>query len=282
MAHRKRWATPILEGFVTVYLGTLGRMIPIYSTPSAQLETEERYTFTRTLEGRRKAQTKPLGRRTWGLNAQFADPSEHSLLSQFADGAWGNGPFVFVSADAPHTNLLTPGAASCDPALITATGFISNGGPAEVEPGLWVGRSYLNTGTSITMSFPARTPVIPGQVVTGSAYVRGAGMKVNISFWDAADQFISSVASSGSGSASAWSRLSVAGIPPANAVRVSVYATGAGRGAAPAVTWSDSVLPWSDGQGCDKSVVSSYSRDLAVTGMNGTYSNLSFTVSEVG
>ena len=282
VAHWKRWATSILEGFVTVYLGSLGRMIPIYSTPSAQLETEERYTFTRTLEGRRKAQPKPIGRRTWGLNAQFADPSEHSLLSQFADGVWGAGPFVFVSADAPHTNLLTPGAASCDPALITATSFVSNGGPAEVEPGVWVGRSYLNTSSSINMAFPARTPVIPGRQVTGSAYVRGAGMKVNVSFWDAADQFISSAGSSGSGSASSWSRLSVTRTPPVNAVRVAVYATGAGRGAAPAVTWSEGVLPWSDGQGCEKAVVSSMSRDQVLAVAGHTYSNVSFTVSEVG
>lgn len=266
---------------MTVYLGTLGRMVPIYSTPSAQLETEERYSFTRTLEGRRKAQVKPVGRRTWGLNAQFADPSEHSLLSQFADGAWGPGPFVFVSADAPATNLLTPGAASCDPALITSS-FTTNGGPAEVEPGLWVGRSYLNSSTTLNQAFPARTPILQGVPVTGSAYVRGLGMKVYISFWDAADQFISSASSSGSGSASSWSRLSVTRTPPVNAVRVAVYTNGAGRGAAPAVTWSDSALPWSDGQGCDKAVVSSSSRDLAVTGMNGTYSNLSFTVSEVG
>lgn len=267
---------------MTVYLGTLGRMVPIYSTPSAQLETEERYSFTRTLEGRRKAQTKPVSRRTWSLNAQFADPREQAALAQFADGTWGPGPFVFVSADAPATNLLTPGAASCDPALITATAFISNGGPVEVEPGLWVGRSYLNTSSSINTAFPARTPVIPGRPVTGSAYVRGLGMKLNISFWDAADQFISSAASTGSGSASSWSRLSVTRTPPTNAVRVAVYASGAGRGAAPAVTWSDSALPWSDGHGCDKAVVSSSSRDLAVTGINGTYSNLGFTVSEVG
>lgn len=267
---------------MTVYLGTLGRLVELWSTPSAQVQAEDRYSFTTTLEGRRKSQVRSAGRRTWSLSAQSADPRESASLQQFADGVWGPGPFVFVSADAPATNLLTPGAASCDPALIIATAFISNGGPAEVEPGLWVGRSYLNTSGSINMAFSARTPVIPGRAVTGSVYVRGAAMKANISFWDAAGQFISSASSSGSGSASAWSRLSVTRTPPANAVRLSVYASGAGRGAAPAVTWSESVLPWSDGQGCDKAVVSSSSRDLAVTGMNGTFSNLSFTVSEVG
>lgn len=265
-----------------VYIGSLGRMVKLPYVGSQQVQAEERYSFSSTLEGKRKAQVKPRGPRTWALSADHFRPNEHSLLSQLADGAWGNGPFVFVSADAPHTNLLTPGAASCDPALITATGFISNGGPAEVESGLWVGRSYLNTGTSITMSFPSRTPVIPGQVVTGSAYVRGAGMKVNISFWDAADQFISSVASTGSGSASAWSRLSAVGTPPANAARVAVYATGAGRGAAPAVTWSDKVLSWSDGQGCEKAVVSAFSRDQVLAVPGHTFSNVSFTVMEVG
>lgn len=265
-----------------VYLGSLGRLVKLPYVGSQQVQSEERYTPSVTLEGKRKAQVKPKGPRTWALSADHFRPNEHSLLSQFADGVWGAGPFVFVSADAPHTNLLTPGAASCDPGLIVATSFVSNGGPAEVEPGLWVGRSYLNTSSSINMAFPARTPVIPGQPVNGSAYVRGAGMKVNISFWDAADQFISSASSSGSGSASSWSRLSVTRTPPSNAVRVAVYATGAGRGAAPAVTWSDKVLPWSDGQGCEKAVVSSMSRDQVLAVAGHTYSNVSFTVMEVG
>lgn len=266
---------------MTVYLGTLGRMVELWSTPSAQVESEDRHTFSTTIEGRRKAQVRPIGRRTWSLNAQFAEPRDSASLAQFANGSWGPGPFVFVSADAPRTNMLTPAAASCDPALITSS-FTSKSGPAEIEPGQWVGRSYLNTSNSLNMVFPARTPVLQGVPVTGSAYVRGLGMKVYISFWDAADQFISSASSSGSGSASSWSRLSVTRTPPANAVRVAVYTNGAGRGAAPAVTWTDGVQPWSDGQGCDKVVVSSSSRDLTVTGINGTYSNLSFTVMEVG
>lgn len=266
-----------------IYLGSLGRMIGIKCPASQNVQAEDRHSFSTTLEGRRKAQVRQAGRRTWSLQTSDATtPAEHSLLSQFASGAWGNGPFAFVSADAPHTNLLTPGAASCDLSLISSTAFISNGGPAEVEPGLWVARSYLNTSSSINMAFPARTPVIPGRPVTGSAFVRGAGMKLNISFWDAADQFISSYASSGSGSASAWSRLSATRTPPANAVRVAVYATGAGRAAAPAVTWSESVLPWSDGQGCEKAVVSSMSREQVLAAPGNTYSNVSFTVMEVG
>lgn len=265
-----------------VYLGSLGRLVKLPYVGSQQVQSEERYNFASTLEGKRKAQIRAKGPRTWALSANHFRPNEHSLLSQFANGAWGNGPFVFVSADAPVSNMLTPGAASCDPALITATAFISNGGPVEVESGVWVGRSYLNTSSSINTAFPARTPVILGRPVTGSAYVRGAGMKVNISFWDAADQFISSAASTGSGSASAWSRLDVTRIPPANAVRVAVYASGAGRGAAPAVTWSDSVLPWSDGQGCDKAVVHGVTRDQVKAMPGHTYSNVSFTVSEVG
>lgn len=268
---------------MTVYLGTLGRMVELWSTPSAQVESEDRYSFATTLEGRRKAQMRAVGRRTWQLNAQYADPKEHSLLSQFASGAWGPGPFVFVSADASHTNLLSPAAASCDPALITQTAFISNGGPVEVEPGVWAGRSYLNTSSSLNMTFPATTPVVSGKPVTGSAWVRGAGMKVSISFWDAAGSFITNSTSSGTGVAGAWTRLSVTrSSVPVNAVRVSVYASGAGRGAMPAVTWTGTVQPWSDGQGCEKAVVTGFSRDQVLAVPGSTYSNLSFTVMEVG
>lgn len=264
-----------------VYLGSLGRLVKLPYVVSQQVQAEERYNFSSTLEGKRKAQVKPKGPRTWALSADHFRPNEHSLLSQFADGVWGPGPFVFVSADALVSNMLTPGAASCDPALITSS-FTSNGGPAEVEPGVWVGRSYLNSSTTLNMVFPARTPILQGVPVTGSAYVRGLGMKVYISFWDASDQFISSASSSGSGSALSWSRLSVTRTPPANAVRVAVYTNGVGRGAAPAVTWSDRVLPWSDGQGCDKAVVHGVTRDQVKAMPGHTYSNVGFTVSEVG
>lgn len=282
VAHWKRWATSILEGFVTVYLGTLGRMIPIYSTPSAQLETEERYTFTRTLEGRRKAQPKPIGRRTWGLNAQFADPAEHSLLSQFASGAWGNGPFVFVSADAPVSNMLTPAVSTCGPEADIAS-VVSVAGPWYIGNGVYSSRSLLNTDPSVVIYFGStRAPVVTGRKVTASAWVNGAGAAVRLFWYDANGALISSATSSVLATAVTVVRSWVTATPPANAVACLVGAVNCSRAAQPAITWSDELLDWSEGQGCSKAVVSSVSRDQVLAVAGNTYSNVSFTVMEVG
>lgn len=267
---------------MTVYLGTLGRMIPIYSTPSAQLETEERYAFTRTLEGRRKAQVKPVGRRTWGLNAQFAEPNEHSLLSQFANGVWGAGPFVFVSADAPVSNMLTPEVSTCGPAAKISS-VITLAGPHYLGFGEYSARSLLNTDPSVIMYFGStRTPVAQGKAVTASAWVSGAGAAVRLFWYDSAGALITSVTSSVLATSTTTVRSWVTSVPPANAVACLVGAVNASRGAQPAITWSDTLLPWSDGQGCPKAVVSSMSRDQVLAAPGYTFSNLSFTVTEVG
>lgn len=267
---------------MSVYLGTIGRMVEIPYATSQSMAAEGRHTFETTLEGRRKSQVRPIARRTWELSSSHFRPQEVALLEQFVTGAWGLGPFQFVPSEAPHTNLLPPTVSTCDPALITATGFIGPGGPAQLPDGSWAARSYLNTSSSINMTFPATIPVMPGQLVTGSAWVRGAGMKVHISFWDAAGNFITNATSSGTGVANAFTRLSATRTAPTNAVRVSVYTSGAGRAANPAVTWTAELRPWSDGLGCEKSVVSTSSREVVLAVPGRTYSNLSFTVTEVG
>lgn len=263
---------------MTVYLGTLGRMIPIYTTPSAQLETEERYSFSTTLEGSRKAQVRPVGRRTWGLNAQFADPAEHSLLSQFANGAWGPGPFVFVPVDAPHTNLLTPAVASLDPSVITAT----QGGPVQLPDGSWAPRSVLGDGVGNVLFGSLQSPVPPSGQVSAGAWVQGVGATARLNWYNSAGSFIGS-ASSSVASPGGWVWSTLAASPPAGAVGVIVSVDKGSRVACPVLNWgSVAPLVWSDGQGCAKAVVSGFSRDQVLAVRGHTFSNVSFTVTEVG
>lgn len=270
---------------MTVYLGSLGRMVPIYSTPSASVVAEERYSFSTTLEGRRKAQVRPVGRRTWSWSSGFADAKESAVLVQFAQGAWGPGPFVFVSADAPFTNMLSPAVASCDSAE-NPSGLVVDGGPVQGPGGVWYPRSYLNPD-GVTIFFGASygsgaVPVIAGSAVTGSALVFGAGSRALLSFFDAAGATLSSHFSTVLGSASGPVRSWVSVVAPVGAVAARVFASSASRATAPAITWSDGLLEWSDGQGCAKAVLHGATRDLSFTSRHSTYSNLGFTVSEVG
>src|SRR5690625_4816542 len=118
-----------------IYLGTPGRMVGISCPAEQRLATAERYSFQTTLEGRVKAQVRPIGRRTWDLRLpRTSSPSEVAALAAFADGAWGAGPFWFVSADAPVVNLLSPGAAASDAAYLRA-GLGAQGGPWDTRWG---------------------------------------------------------------------------------------------------------------------------------------------------
>lgn len=265
-----------------VYIGSLGRLVKLPYVGSQQVQSEERYNFSSTLEGKRKAQVKHKGPRTWALSADHFRPNEHSLLSQFANGAWGNGPFVFVSADAPVSNMLTPGVASCGPEAAYGA-HVTSVGELYIGNGVYAPRSLLSADPGSPMYFGGvRTPVIAGVPVTGSAWVNGAGARVAMFWYNASGSFITSNSSTVTASSGTVVRSYVSALPPVGAVSCVVGGLDTVKAAQPAITWTDSVQPWGDGQGCEKAVVHGVSRDQVLAVAGHTYSNVGFTVSEVG
>lgn len=272
---------------MSVYLGQLGRMVELKCPAQQQVTPAERYSFRPTLEGRTKAQVKPVGRRVWGLSTSEATtPAEAGALADFANGAWGRGPFVFVSADAPVTNLLTPEQASCDPAVLNGSAPTNSVAGPMLTPDGWAGRSFMNSTPAQLLWFgTGHTPVLPGQSVTASAYLLGAGAAVRLYFYDAAGATINSHTSTVTATAGTVVRSHVTRTAPANAVSCRVLAVNATQGARPAITWTASLFEWADGQGCTKAVIHGLSRNLVMASREasgGRYSNLSYTITEVG
>lgn len=266
-----------------IYLGTLGRMIGIKCPSSQSVEAEERYFFRTTLEGRRKAQSRPAGRRTWSLQTSGATtPAEHSLLSQFANGAWGPGPFIFVSADALVSNMLTPEAASCHPDSNSAV-WVSGNGPVELPGVGWVPRSFIGNGTGPILFGSDFTPVRSGVRYSVSAFVFGVGSAVRANFYDANGSLVGGETSTVTGNNAGFIRSHISIIPGAGVAGIIVSAVNAAITACPQISEGPgSPLPWSDGQGCAKAVVHGVSRDQVLAVHGHTFSNVSFTVSEVG
>lgn len=263
-----------------VYIGSLGRMVKLPYVGSQQVQTEERYNFSSTLEGKRKAQVKPKGPRTWALSADHFRPNEHSLLTQFTNGAWGPGPFVFVSADAPHTNLLTPAVSMCDPsenyeASVTAAGPMDT--PDGVAP-----RSYLNNGSGVIIFGRDRNPIIQGVPVTSAAYVLGDKARVRLNWYRADGSLLSQTNSTMESTLGVVQRIHVTAVPPAEAAGCIVSVVDGLQACMPSMTWGSELMPWSDGQGCVRSVVHGLSRSQVLAVPGHTYSNVSFTITEVG
>lgn len=270
-----------------IYLGTLGRMIGIKCPSSQQLTSEGEPSFEYSLEGRRLAQVAPsIGRRAWQCQLSDAStPDQVGAIMAFINREWGNGPFNFVSADAPVTNMLSPAASTTDSSWIQSS-VLMGGGPMLLPDGTWAGRSIVNSDPAQLLIFsPEHVPVIPGQAVTGSAFLRGAGAVARMYFYDAEGLQISNHASTVTATAATTVRSWVTATAPASAATCRVFGHSASQGARPAITWSDSMLDWADGQGCAKAVVHGPSRNLVMASRDprgGRYSNLSFTVSEVG
>lgn len=272
-----------------IYLGTLGRMVGLKCPSSQQVQAEDRISFGSTLGGRRVGQIAPGNpKRAWQNQLSDAStPGQVGAVMSFINGEWGNGPFVYVSADAPGSNLLTPAAASCDPKefIPTSGAVVTSVGPM-LTPDGWAGRSFAkNTVNGIFLGLDM-VPLIPGQAVTVSAYVRGTGGAVRLFWYDAAGAQISFVTSTVTAGASDVVRSFITATPPSNAVSfrpaVNSQVTQVTR---PAATWSDGLLGWGAGQGCTKAVPHGASSDLIMASRDprgGRYSNLGFTVTEVG
>lgn len=266
-----------------IYLGSLGRMIGIKCPASQNVQAEERHSFSTTLEGRRKAQVRQAGRRTWSLQTSDATtPAEHSVLAQFADGAWGPGPFVFVSADAPHTNMMTPAASMCIP-VDPLQAQVFAGGPVELPGVGWVPRSYLS-GSPTTFIFGREIyPVDPGGgPVTAQVFVQGENSRARLNWYDAQKNYLGSTASTVSGSNLGFTRSWVTAVPPAGAAGVGVGALTSIAVAAPSLTWGSGRYEWSVGAGCLESVVHGVNNDQVLAVPGHTFSNAGFTVTEVG
>lgn len=272
---------------MSVYLGTLGRLVELKCPSSQSLSEADRFSFGRTLEGRVKAQATPLARRQWGVSVATATPQEVGALAGFASGEWGYGPFVWVSTDAPVTNMLTPDAGSCAPgAYVLGSGTAVTAAGPMLTPDGWAGRSYIKSTVNSLFFGVDRVPVLPGEKVTASAYVLGAGAAAAVVFYDAANSVVSSTVSTVTATAGTVVRSHITQTAPANAVSCRPYVNAATtQTTRPALTWTSQLFEWADGQGCPKAVISGLSRDLVLALREpsyGRYADASFTITEVG
>lgn len=276
---------------MSIYLGGLGRMVALKCPATQQQSLGDRFSFEPTLEGRIKAQALPAQRRSWALATSDATtPAQQATLLSFINGEWGPGPFVFVSTDAPTENLLSPAAAACRE-FGPAVSNVRPGGPVLLGPEDWAGSSVAShditnptNGREIILGTDY-VPVLQGQQVTASAWVRGAAAKVRLYWYDATlGSPIASAVSVMTGT-TGWSRVWVTGVPPANAVACRMSSFEAEQATRPAITWTDQPFEWAAGGGCSKAVIHGASKNLVMASRDprgGRYANLSYTITEVG
>lgn len=266
---------------MTVYLGSLGRLVPV-ECGAEQVSLAPRHRFETSLEGRVFAQVLPVARRSWAMQVGVA--SALGTLHDFVSGAWGAGPFVWVSDEASAGNVLTPSQAEFRvPPASTASA-----GPRRGSDGEWAASSLLSSYTGAAGT-PVITdvPVVPGVPVTASVDVSrfpaGAAPRIVLRTITSTGAFNQSVIVAGS-AVDGMQRVSATITPDALAASARIdimsdvqYLT------RPQVTWTAGPVPYRPGAGCAQAVVDDMSSTIlsAVRGRP-VLSGVSYVVQEVG
>ncbi|MDN5685810.1 MAG: hypothetical protein L0G94_03885 [Brachybacterium sp.] len=262
------------------YLGSLGRLTGLPCHSEERVQPAARYITETTVEGRRRAQVRPVTPRSWDVVWDLSEPTEIAALTGFISGAWGRGPWVWVPVQAQVGNLLTPRESMLVDRASVSTEHIQDAGPVRDASGGWSARSVTVTITSGWVALARDVPVIAGKPVTFSADVEGSGPEVYVVFYDAAGGQMSTNAAAGSGAD--MQRVSVTATAPAGSVSANIgLRSTVTRAARPQVTWTAGPVPWSAGQGCRSAIVDGFTEDLLVANRFGPYSQVGFTVMEV-
>ena len=249
-------------------------------TASENVSRADRYVESTTVEGARRVQVRPVAPRSWSVDVQGASGAELSGLEAFAQGAWGHGPWHWVSVAAQVGNVLTPREALLLDRAGVSSASVQDAGPVRDSDGGWSPRSVRVSIASGWVALVRGVPVIPGMPFTFSCDVEGVNPQVHVQFNDAAGGVVGT--HMGSGSGSGMRRVSVSANVPAGAVEAIVgLRSSVTRACRPQVTWTSGPVPFSAGHGCRSAVVDGVSSDLLVVNSSGPLSGVGFTVLEV-
>lgn len=268
-----------------IYLGQIGRLIPLDCAAEETRTTTEKYTFKTTLEGKRKAQAIPFTRRTWGITAPAGTYSQAAPLADFASGAWGAGPFIFISERAQRGNILSPETASLEKGKIVGAGNVA--AVPVLTAGGWAPTSMSVGASGYWLGGQERYPIILDKPMTVSVYAMGAACRIRVDFLDAAGGVLASKYSVPVSSPASFQRISVsfaAHSYPQGAISARVYFYNLSAITRPAITYTAQLMPWEQGQGCYKAVVvdGTHSTLLALDIPHGQYQQHDYQIVEVG
>ena len=262
------------------FIGSLGRLVEVPFTASENVSRADRYVESTTVEGARRVQVRPVAPRSWSVDVGGASAGELSGLEAFAQGAWGHGPWHWVSVAAQTGNLLTPREALLLDRAGVSAASVQNAGPVRDSSGGWSPRSVSVSIDSGWVSLMRGVPVIPDKPFTFSCDVEGTNPQVHVAFMDAAGGVVGTQVQAGSGTS--MQRVSSSSVVPVGAVEAYVgVRSSVTRACRPQVTWTASPVPFSAGHGCRSAVVDGVSSDLLVVNSGGPVSGVGFTVLEV-
>lgn len=256
---------------MTGYLGSTARMVPAVPAAAQSEVRPERFAVQATASKRWAFDTSRRGGvrpREWSVDLGLLDAREMAVLDEFVQGAWGPGPFRWVSCAAHDTNVLTP-AQSVLAGLDAGTGMDTAAGYAP--------RSVIGPGAAVLAE---RVPVIPGRAATVAVDVSGAAT-LRAVLRNGTGGVVSTLTATATGTPAQRLTLSIPAVP-ATARTVDVEVSGHIRAARPQVTWTADARPWAPGRGAESVVIQQGAIDPIVINPRGGYWAGSVNLVEVG
>lgn len=256
---------------MTGYLGSTARMVPAVPAAAQAEVSPERFTVQATASKRWAFDTSRRGGvrpREWSVDLGLLDAREMAVLDEFVQGAWGSGPFRWVSCAAHDTNVLTP-AQSILADLDAGAGMDTAAGYAP--------RSVIGPGAVVLAE---RVPVIPGKPVTVTVDTTGAAT-LTVVFRSGTGSVVSTQTAAAAGVLAQRLTYTAPSVP-ATARTVDIEVSGHTRAARPQVTWTAEARPWGPGRGAEAVVIQSGATDPVVINPRGGYWAGSVNLVEVG
>jgi len=276
---------------MSAYLGPVGMLTRLKCASQLTIDDADPVTYSESLGRIRYAQVHAPGRtlRSWQVQLSDGTPTEMvSYVDQLSRGLAGPGPWVYYSETAAASNILTPQESAAPPSY---TGQMGGGSVAVRDRSVpdWDGR-VLSTVTQTSSSLVpvgGRVPVPDATPLTASAYLTaqaGVSPRLVLREYDPQGTMLNEHRVTGPTDAGLH-RVHLTITTDPRTVTVQLATSGALRTAAPAISLTDRLVPWTRGQGCRAAMVSRLAESvtLAAPGEpNGTLSAFSFTITEVG
>ncbi|MFW0169296.1 hypothetical protein [Rothia sp. P4278] len=226
------------------WIGTIAKMHEFLWPTSLKESIPTRYTIQKAA-GKAWAfvNSPPTSRtREWAVEVDGTN-ADSAIIRAFLQGAYGPGPFHFISEAASLTNALTP-------AQSLLTGF-SNGGNLTTADGGYSPASLVG-GTHVVLA--DKVPVLPGEPLTVSVDASGATELI------VQPRTVTGANAGGAKTVTATGALmqrlhAVIPSAPATARYVTISARGYTALARPQVVWADEPSPWDVGGGADSVVL---------------------------
>lgn len=277
------------------FLGPVGSMAPVLLTVAEDEKRDARHSARTSVSGVVYAQRRgSRSRRTWSVSADQVAARDHAYISQLADAQNGPRTVVWYSASAVVGNILSPAVAAMGADQLVdsrmAGGSVVVRDMVDAPAPRWDGRvldTITQTSTSI-ISIGGDIPVPDETDATASVHVTAqAGVRPQLVLreYDPQGVMVKEHWAQGALDA-ALQRISVTIRTDPRTVVLRMGTVGALRTAAPAVTLTDHLTPWTEGMGCLTAIVD----EVSWSPIHGLYAgnagdrigSRSFTITEVG